>query len=436
MSRILVCAIPALGHINPMLMAAEYLRERGHHVIFNTSEGCRERVLALGLSFEPHLDNANFDHNDWSESFPELKKIEPGPDQTNFYIKYLLGDSIPAQYRCIRKIIKSESIDLVLTDMLFMGTFPFLLGPREARPPMIACGVVGSALRDVAYSPFTGPDATKEGRKQIAEDNRLFNEALRPGNKHLDRVIEGLGVPSPGEIFYDRLYTLPDVFLQFSAEDFEYPMENKPKNFHFAGPILPKETVTEPPAWMKKLDRSRPVVFVTQGTLASCDVDELINPALKALADEDVEVVVTSGGGDVEQILRTPNATVESYIPYGPMLKKTDVFLTNGGLDGVQQALSLGVPVIAGGDKEDRPRVCARLAWTGAGINLKTGSPTPEQIRAAVREMLGDPRYRERAKKMKESLSRYDALKTVAMAVEAAIAEDAPRKARVRPSSR
>ena len=68
--------------------------------------------------------------------------------------------------------------------------------------------------------------------------------------------------------------------------------------------------------------------------------------------------------------------------------------VTNGGYGGVQMALSQGVPLVVAGTTEDKPEVAARVAWSGAGINLKTAAPTPAQVRDAVRALLDDQRYR------------------------------------------
>jgi UDP:flavonoid glycosyltransferase YjiC (YdhE family) len=59
------------------------------------------------------------------------------------------------------------------------------------------------------------------------------------------------------------------------------------------------------------LDRSRPIVLVTQGTLANFDFDQLVNPAILGLADELVQVVVTAGGSKDGKILSAKNAIVE-----------------------------------------------------------------------------------------------------------------------------
>jgi UDP:flavonoid glycosyltransferase YjiC (YdhE family) len=102
-------------------------------------------------------------------------------------------------------------------------------------------------------------------------------------------------------------------------------------------------------------------------------------------------------------------------------------FVTNGGYNGVQQALSYGVPIVSAGATEDKPRVGARVGWSGVGIDLKTGQPTAEQIRDAVREVLQNRLYRDRARALGASIANTDALVAIAQFVEATVAEDAGR---------
>jgi UDP:flavonoid glycosyltransferase YjiC (YdhE family) len=109
--------------------------------------------------------------------------------------------------------------------------------------------------------------------------------------------------------------------------------------------------------------------------------------------------VVSTGGRPVEtlpQPLPLPaNVRAASYLPYDRLLPLTDVFITNGGYGGVHYAMEHGVPLVVAGLTEDKVEVTARVAWSGVGVNLKTNAPTPERIRAAVREVLAHPRYRE-----------------------------------------
>jgi UDP:flavonoid glycosyltransferase YjiC (YdhE family) len=81
-------------------------------------------------------------------------------------------------------------------------------------------------------------------------------------------------------------------------------------------------------------------------------------------------VVVTTGGRPVDTIPGPipPNARVSSYLPFDWILKKTDVFVTNGGYGSVNQAMSFGITIVSAGLTEDKADVNARVAWSGVGI--------------------------------------------------------------------
>ncbi len=55
-------------------------------------------------------------------------------------------------------------------------------------------------------------------------------------------------------------------------------------------------------------------------------------------------------------------------------------------------------------------------------MNLKTATPTPEQVRTAVHALLDQSRYRERAQALAAEYARYDAVKLAVETVEGLIA--------------
>src|SRR5262245_52138070 len=174
-----------------------------------------------------------------------------------------------------------------------------------------------------------------------------------------------------------------------------------------------------PPFW-DELDGSRPVVHVTQGTIANATPD-LIAPTLEGLAGEDVLVVVSTGNRPLEQLkLGTlpRNARIARFLSYPDLLPKVSVMVTNGGYGGVQMALSYGVPLVVAGESEDKPEVAARVAWSGAGVNLKTAKPTPQAVRTAVRAILDNPRYGAKARALASEYRSYDPIASVVQVVE------------------
>ncbi|MEV4538717.1 nucleotide disphospho-sugar-binding domain-containing protein [Asanoa sp. NPDC049518] len=172
---------------------------------------------------------------------------------------------------------------------------------------------------------------------------------------------------------------------------------------HFVGPVSRGGAGDQPlPPWWGELSAGRPVVHVTQGTIADRDHSALIRPTIDALAGDDVLVVVSTGGRPAET-LEGPlpgNVRVASYLPYDLLLPLTDVMVTNGGYGGVHLALRHGVPLVVAGTTEDKIEVTARVAWSGVGINLRTDTPTSDAVGTAVRQVLTRPDYRKAAERI------------------------------------
>jgi UDP:flavonoid glycosyltransferase YjiC (YdhE family) len=276
-------------------------------------------------------------------------------------------------------------------------------------------------LSSVDASPF-GPTITAQEK----EEPQRFQASLSSLNDYVNKLLRGHGSrPLPG-FFIDCIYTLPDLLLQLSVAGLEFPRSDMPGHIKFVGPVLPKSSSTfRPPDWWAELDASKPVVLVTQGTVANRDLNELIAPTLDALSGDPVMVIVATGKEDG---LNTPipsNARVTPFVPFMEVLGKVDIFVTNGGFGAVNQALSMGVPLVIAGDTEDKAFVAARVAWTGAGISLGTLRPTPEQVRSAVHGVLNDTSYRANAKRLQGEFAKCNALDSITRYVESYLPRDA-----------
>jgi MGT family glycosyltransferase len=261
------------------------------------------------------------------------------------------------------------------------------------------------------------PSDTGLGRPR----NRVLNAAMRRvifrgAQRQAEQLRESLGLrPLPG-YFLDWSTRLADRFLVPSVPEFEYHRSDLPPSVEFVGAFLPAGTEAgwTPPSWWPDLATARaakrPVVLVTQGTLAT-DPDNLLRPTIAALAEQDVLVIATSGGPDPSTVLaehdRPANVRIAPFLPFTELLPMVDVMVTNGGYGGVQLALAFGVPVVGAGTTEDKMEVNARVAHSGAGVSLKVDRPTPAQVSAGVRTVLDDPVYRARARALQQAYARY-----------------------------
>jgi UDP:flavonoid glycosyltransferase YjiC (YdhE family) len=188
--------------------------------------------------------------------------------------------------------------------------------------------------------------------------------------------------------------------------EFEYPRSDTPLPLHFLGPLGASGSTAALPAWWPDLDDGRPVVHVTQGTIANDDLTQLARPTMEALADEDVLVVVSTGGRPLDGLGLLPaNARAADYLPYDELLPRTAAFVTNGGYGGVHYALRYGVPIVVTGGQEDKPEVGARVAWSGVGYRFKQERPTPDELRKAIREVLTNDNYQANAQRLAQSMT-------------------------------
>jgi MGT family glycosyltransferase len=419
LSHILICCVPNPGHFRPMFAVGRHLASIGHTITFNTSDVFRKQVEASGLRFVPLTGKANIDYQNPSDT--SVKTIPAGMESTQM-LKFWLTDPFPDQYNCVKQILSETPVDLIVTDTGFFGGFPLLLGPRENRPPILSVGVNPLMLRSVDCGVTSPPATTPEERERNRKENLEAETRFQALHDEFDAALNTFGArPLPG-FFADLMYTLPDRFLQFTGDAFEYPRSDMPATIHFVGPVWPNAAADfKEPAWWKELDGSRPVAVVTQGTLTNFDLNELIQPTLTALAEDDVFVIAVTGGADTKRVTAPSNARVEKFIPFEWLLPKADVLITNGGYGSVQQALSMGVPLVVAGEGE-KGFSAARVAWTGAGIDLKTGHPTAEQIGTAARTVLADQRYREQAQRLQRNFAQYDALAEIARHVDSMLA--------------
>ena len=412
--KTLIASTPATGHLNPLLTIGRILIAEGHEIVGLSGSAFRERIEAIGAEFRAFPGGADIDLRDLTSVVPELKNIPPGPEWRRVAIERLFVDSIPAQHEALQRALREFDIDVVIADDMLFGVLPMLLGLHSKRPPIVLCGTsfLHGRRDDGAPNFFGLPPATSEAqRAQYAAISRENDRIVqRPVSRRLNRALKSFGVGPLSTPLFESVVELADVYMQLTVPSFEFPCDFPP-SVHFVGalPIIPNQAPLPP--WAHELDRARKVVLVTQGTVANHHFSLLIGPTLAALADEpDLLVIVTAGGRPIDAIPGPipANARLASYLPFEWVLPKIDAFVTNGGYGSVNQALSFGIPLVTAGLTEDKADVNARVAWSGAGIDLATNEPTPQALRAAIRTVLDKPNHRSRASLLAAEFARID----------------------------
>jgi UDP:flavonoid glycosyltransferase YjiC (YdhE family) len=414
MARILITSARQAGFVLPLVQIAGALVARGDEVTFLTGSEFAGPVEAVGARF------ARLPYDDEAPP-PRPAGRRSGVREIAQVLERLFLDPIEVDHRTVLGLTASLGIDAVISEPLFVGSSIIGLLPRAERPAVLSVGFFPL--------PFSSPDVAPFGLGLPPIDeplNTLRNGLLRFGadvavfgalrRRFAGEVRRLTGASVKGSLFDIALS--PDAFAQLSVPQFEYPHRDLSPKVRFVGP-LPPPPIGELPAWWDYADRS-PIVHVTQGTYANADPTELIVPTIRALADEPVRVVVTTGGPDpatVGAAYGAPlpaNTRVERFLPYDHLLAASSAVVTSGGYGTVHHALRWGVPLVVSGTTEDKAEVNARVAWSGVGVDLKQQRPQPEAIRAAVRQVRTDPAHRRAAARIASAIATTDPLRDIA----------------------
>ncbi len=414
----IVASPPVFGETVPLLELTAGLTERGHSVTALVGSRFAGAAEAVGARVVPLPAGADFDDRLLLGANPERNALPPGPEQFNWDLVHVFVDGMKAQHEALQRLLGEEPEAALLCNSLFVGAWPVALGAPGRRPRRWVAVVANAIMVEDDATTATGPIPDLTGEEAVRAHraaNDGFHATLEPTRLATQLRLDELGATEPMPHFYNAVYFLPDAIAALTVPEFDFPRATPPGSLTYAG-ILPPQPAADPrkPAWWDELDSARPVVVVTQGTTANGDLGQLVEPALRALADQDVLVVAALGRDPAELGIEPPaNARVVKYVPFDELLPRADLLVTNGGAGGTQLALAAGVPVVMCGTTEEKPMNAARVAYHRVGIDLGTATPAPEQVLEAVTTILRDPTYRKAAGRLSDAYAAHDPVATV-----------------------
>ena len=395
------------GHAYPMQAVAQALVARGHDVTWLTSADNQGRVEATGATFKATSAIAR-------EDAQLVKNNETGLLDG---IHSLHKNRLLAQVDDYRGVLREFAADILLVDVLPFGARA--LYDLGEIPVYATLGVIPLyTSTDGAPFPVSGEGLPLSWFGRLINRLRHWVQrwlvlpfTLRP---LLNRQRHNLGLRSlPFGESAETLTYSPFLHIQASSSRLEFHQRLRvPKDrgdLAYVGPLVmpPNGPSQQLPVWWNKIINHHQVIGITQGTLAM-DPTSLIKPALEALQDDEKALLVVVSP-HIEKIRQCfpniTNAYFAKWLPYHALLPHLSLLITNGGYGSITQALARKVPLLCAGQTEDKKDTAARVAWVGAGIDLKTDNPTAKQVKDGVLRILGDEKYRTEAAKVGEELS-------------------------------
>ncbi|KAI6463184.1 hypothetical protein MCOR06_000442 [Pyricularia oryzae] len=377
----------ATGHVLPMQALAKVLVQRGHRVIWLTNPSQSSRARASGAEYAQTEALV-----EWDE-----RLLAAQPASLQELADVLFGGRVDAVVADVRRVLKDKGdpqIDCLVNDAMPYGA-----------KAMFDLGAVGAwATLGVV------PMYTNHNKPLSALGTLLTTPALALPVINRQRSGLGLAEQTPDEPFN---YS-PLLHIQASCQDLEFGVQDLLPNTHFVGPLVsPAGTASSAglPSWWSDVESHECVIGITQGTYA-VDPSTLLIPAIEALAsDKSLLLVVPSPLADQIRSELTgrgvalDNVRLAEWVPYSELLPRCRTLITNGGYGSVTQALANGVPLICAGTSEDKKDTAARVVAVGAGVDLQTDTPKAADIKSAVKTMLEDSSFAERAAAVGKSLN-------------------------------
>lgn len=415
MKRILIASVPLDGHFNPLTGLAVHLKNEGYEVRWYTGDSFAEKLQRMQIPHERFRKATEVTQENMDEVFPQRSQQKSQLAKLKFDLIHYFTLKAPDYFEDIEVLYRSFPFDLLICDMLFMAS-PIV--QHQLGVPVVCIGTSPLASTSVDLPPpglgmppvsgFWGE--MKQAFLRFITKQVLFRDVTATYN----RMLAQYGIPPSDAVFIDAQIRRANLYLQSGTPGFDYFRSDLPDNVRFVGPLLPHRFRWQKAFWQEpRLDYYKKVILVTQGTVER-DVEKIIVPTLEAFKDEPYLIIATTGSSPQTNRLRArfrqKNIIIEPFLDFNQIMPQVDVFVTNGGYGGVLLSITHQVPMVTAGLHEAKNEITARVGYFKLGIDLKTETPTPEQIRKSVVQVLTQPQYKQQLARLSDEFRRYDTL--------------------------
>ncbi|MDQ6876203.1 MAG: glycosyltransferase [Candidatus Dormibacteraeota bacterium] len=339
------------GNVPPAIGIAQELASRGHSIEFIGYEVQRKRFEERGFRFSALQRSGRFDIYGTTDPAERLTGL----------IRNVWAS--PEHLEDVRDGVSESGADVLIVDFLMQGA-------------LAAAAHLTIPVAVLAHSTIAGlvpPPESPMGMARLTATNQLR---------------EGAGLA--------RLTLLNDAWLGFptlvtTIPELDPAAARASDDVYYVGPIFERDPGQR---WHSPWDLNdeRPLVVVGFTTTGLWDQGSRIRNTLDALAGEFVRVIATAPQG-VDIATVPVNAVIRRFVPHALVLPQAAVTITHAGHGTVSASLAHGVPLVAlPNPAADQPFLAATIQRLGAGLALD-GAAGPDSIRAAVKEILGQPSY-------------------------------------------
>jgi UDP:flavonoid glycosyltransferase YjiC (YdhE family) len=369
--RVLFSSTRGAGHFNPLIPFARAFERAGHEVLVAGPPDLAAPVAATGLGFG---------------------EFDPPPE-----------DELGAVWGRVPQLPPEEANEVVVGEIFgrlnTTAALPRLRAAFEEWRPDVVLREPNEYGAALAAELYGVPHARVAIGLASSEELGL---ALAAGPIDAIRQVEGLPPDPNAEVLRDSPYL--STFPRTLDEG------EQPDTHRFHDPAWDEPAGELPDWWTGSGDR--PLVYVTFGSVAGSFPQALpmYGVALEAVAELPVRVLLTVGRDlDIAALPEAPgNVRVEPWVPQQDVLGHAAAAVVHGGSGSTLGALAAGLPLVVIPLFADQPQNARRVAEVGAGIAVEPVREDPPAtigpLRDAIRSVLTEPSYGERARALADEL--------------------------------
>ena len=370
MKNIVFFNIPQFGHVLPTLPLVQRLCKQNANVRYFCSEQFRPFIESVGAKFCPYND---FQLSLISHGIDDMKE---NPDKKMCVDDLIMsGMELKNCFNIIAENLMSSN-DFSNTDFVLFDAAA-IWGKRLAAIMSIP------SVSSITVLPVNRRMLLDEPEMTMDYFYWMDMEQIRKNGvdqtvRQLVRLLDRLKID---EIEYHTDFNLVYAprFLHPMAECFD-------DTFFF---LAPDEFIrfSDTEAFLEPVDSSRLRIYISMGTIFNRN-EKLLEIIVQAFSEERYEVLLSCGGAEVlRDVMLPPNITVCGMVDPLQAMKKADVVVTHGGLNGVKEAIYCGKPMVLLPQALDQFLNARQVEHLGLGLQILKNEITWQRLRDAVDEV-------------------------------------------------
>jgi len=402
MKRFLFLMVEAGGNVPPQMSIARRLAARGHDVHVLADRAVEREAAIAGCHFHTFVHAPQ--HNMRNRQSDVIRDWEPAspPAQIRRMGDHVMFGPAAAYARDLLDTIDYVRPDAVAVDCLSFGA---IIGAEKSGIPAalllhfpIHAPADGVTPFGLGLHPARGLLGRFRDRALLAVMRHLFRFGLEPVNA----ARRELGLAPLREVF-DQLHALPRS-LVLTSREYDFVPPGLPEHVQYVGPQL--DDPAWPEAWAPPWSNDSRAALVVASLGSTYQRQERTFAAIvAALGLLPVRGLAMLGAIDPPASQTPHNVSLVPSAPHAAVLPLASAVVCHGGHGTVMKALAHGLPIVVTPFGRDQKDNGARVEVAGAGLSLPA-SASPARIAAAIRRVLEEPRFRERAQRMQAIIRR------------------------------